>query len=196
VSFSWHDPGMGYPRRLLTADESVVLDLHPHWRRVALPVAAVPVLVGLGSFLVAAVPSGRYQLPERGAVAAVALALLLVGCLRPWLRWQCTHYVVTTRRVVIREGVLGRRGRDIPLTRISDVSFTHSLLERLFRAGTLVVDSAGEQGELTLRDVPRVEQVQRTVFDLADVLARDQGSGQVRGSTGDSGTGWGQTRIS
>jgi len=34
--------------------------------------------------------------------------------------------------------------------------------------GTLVIESAGERGQVVLRDVPRVEQVQRTVYDLVE----------------------------
>ena len=34
--------------------------------------------------------------------------------------------------------------------------------------GTLVVESAGERGQLVLRDVPHVEEVQRDVYRLAE----------------------------
>jgi uncharacterized membrane protein YdbT with pleckstrin-like domain len=185
---------MGFPRRLLTEGESVVLDLHPHWRRVALPVIGVPVIVGVASYLAALVGGGHYQLTERAAIGVVALIVLALACLRPWLRWQSTRFVVTDRRIVLRQGVLGRRGRDIPLSRISDVSVTRSVAERLFRTGTLVLESSGEQGRIAVPDVPRVQQVARTIFELAD--RGSPSSAQLRGATGDSDTGWGQTRIS
>jgi hypothetical protein len=57
----------------------------------------------------------------------------------------------------------------MPLSRINDVTFEHTnLLERLLGCGTLVVESAGERGQLVLRDVPRVEEVQRDVYRLAE----------------------------
>jgi uncharacterized membrane protein YdbT with pleckstrin-like domain len=72
--------------------------------------------------------------------------------------------VLTTRRVIIRRGVLSRSGRDIPLTRVNDVSFQHSVIERALRCGTLTIESAGEHGQVVLPDVPRVETVQREVY--------------------------------
>src|SRR3712207_8499637 len=45
----------------------------------------------------------------------------------PVLRWRTTHFVVTDRRVLVREGVLTRQGMDIPLRRISSVQIRQSL---------------------------------------------------------------------
>jgi uncharacterized membrane protein YdbT with pleckstrin-like domain len=96
--------------------------------------------------------------------------------LRPFLRWQATHYVITNRRIVLRSGILSRRGRDIPLNRVNDVSFEHGLIERLLRTGSLTVESAGERGQLVLTDVPRVERVQHTIYELVQQheLRRDR----------------------
>ena len=68
----------------------------------------------------------------------------------------------------VREGIISRRGRDIPLTRISDLSFTRSLLDRLVGAGRLVVESAGEHGQIVLTDIPQVERVQAILFELVE----------------------------
>ena len=43
----------------------------------------------------------------------------------------------------LRDGILTRNGRDIPLSRITDVSFRKGVLDRLLGSGTLVVESAG-----------------------------------------------------
>jgi uncharacterized membrane protein YdbT with pleckstrin-like domain len=98
----------------------------------------------------------------------VAAAILIFTFVRPWLRWINTNYVVTTHRVVLRDGVLSRSGRDIPLSRINDVTFEHTFVERLLRSGTLLVESAGERGQVTLADVPRVENVQHTIYRLVE----------------------------
>ena len=155
---------MAYPRKLLGEGEEVVLDLHQHWKVMVLPVLVLLATLGLTGFLVALVDDdlGRY------AVLAVAALLLVVFVLVPFLRWRTTLFVVTNERVVMRSGILSRQGRDVPLQRINDVSFQHSLLERVLGCGTLVVESAGERGQVTLTDVPHVERVQRTVYDLVD----------------------------
>jgi hypothetical protein len=56
----------------------------------------------------------------------------------------------------------------MPLSRLNDVKFSHNVVERVLGCGTLVVESAGEVGQLVLTDVPRVEQVQRTLYRLSD----------------------------
>ena len=159
---------MGYPRRLLTEDEDVVYDLRPHWKILVWPAILAPVIVFLAAFGIRKVPEGELQTPLRLTAAAVALAMLLLYCLAPLLRWLTTHFVVTTRRVIMRSGVLSRSGRDIPLFRINDVTFEHSFFERLLGAGTLVVESAGERGQVTLADIPRPEVVQRELYRLIE----------------------------
>lgn len=155
---------MAYPKKLLGEGEQIVLDLHQHWKVMVLPFLELLAVLGLSGFLLAVVDDdlGRY------AIIGVGLLLLLVFFVIPLLRWRTTLFVVTNERVVMRSGILSRQGRDVPLQRINDVSFQHSLLERMLGCGTLVVESAGERGQVTLTDVPRVERVQRTVYDLVD----------------------------
>ncbi len=158
---------MGYPRKLLSADEEVELDLHPHWKALVRPVVVLLVVVPVAAFAAARVPDGSAQTPLRLAVLALALGLLAWLALLPFLRWLTTHYVVTDRRLIVRRGIVARSGRDMPLARINDISFSHTLLERLLGCGTLVVESAGERGQLTLDDVPGVEHVQRRLYEVA-----------------------------
>ena len=73
----------------------------------------------------------------------------------PFIKWITTSYVVTDRRIITRVGVVARTGRDMPISRINDVTFQHSgILERMLGCGTLVVESAGERGQLVLRRRP------------------------------------------
>jgi uncharacterized membrane protein YdbT with pleckstrin-like domain len=75
---------------------------------------------------------------------------------------------MTTRRVIMRTGVVARNGRDVPLSRVNDVSFSHTMVERLFGSGTLVIESAGDRGQVVLGDVPHVESVQRELYGLVE----------------------------
>jgi uncharacterized membrane protein YdbT with pleckstrin-like domain len=155
---------MAFPERLLADDEEVVLHLHPHWRRLVVPVLLFALLAAVTGYGVAAVDNGALRL----VLAGIALVVICYTALRPLLRWATTHFVFTTHRVLLREGVLSRSGRDIALSRINDVSFEHTLFERLFGSGTLVVESAGERGQMVLRDVPRVERVQGALYQLIE----------------------------
>lgn len=159
----------GIPRRLLAEDENVVMALRPHWKELAGPALLLLVVSPLATYGVAALPEGAAQPWLRLAVVALAGLVVLRWSVWPFLRWVTTAYVVTDRRIITRVGVVSRSGRDMPLSRVNDVSFEHSgLLDRVLRCGTLVVESAGERGQLVMRDVPRVEEVQRDVYRLAE----------------------------
>lgn len=69
----------------------------------------------------------------------------------------CARYVVTSHRIVVRDGLLVRRGTDIPLSRITDVGFRQGPVERLLGTGTLIVESGGARGRLELPDVPEID---------------------------------------
>lgn len=152
--------------RQLQPDEELIYDLHPHWRRLVVPFLAVPVVAALATFAILAGPD---QPAYRYAVIAVAIVILLFVSGLPYLRWRTTRYLVTDRRVMARSGIITRIGRDVPLYRLNDVHFENTLADRLTRSGDLVLESAGEQGQLRFVDVPRVEQVQRTIYRLMEV---------------------------
>lgn len=159
---------MGYPKRLLNPDEDVVFDLHPHWKALVIPTLLAPLIVFVATFAAGKIPEGGNQGKLRlavGVLAAIAFVWLVVA---PYVKWYTTHFVVTTRRVLMREGLIARKGRDIPIFRINDVTFEHTVIERLLGAGTLVVESAGERGQVTLSDIPHVEDVQRQIYTLID----------------------------
>lgn len=152
---------MPFPTRLLLEDEQIALDLRPHWWFLVGPVAGgVPVL-GL-VVAVATQLDGDAQTAGWWLCAAVALAWAawLAGRL---MRWTTTHFVVTSDRLIHRRGVLARHGRDIPLERVNDIASTQSLLERIIGAGDLLIESAGEQGQQTFKDIPHPDKVQHEI---------------------------------
>src|SRR5690242_751005 len=159
--------GVGFPESVLTSDERVVLHLHPHWKALVRPilvvVVAVAAVIAAGIFFPAGWnPVGLY------VVGAIALVAIFTLAMWPWLVWRTTHYVFTNERVILREGVFSRDGRDIPMGRVNDVSFSHNLIERMLGCGTLTIESAGERGQVVLTDIPRVEKVQSVLYELVE----------------------------
>jgi uncharacterized membrane protein YdbT with pleckstrin-like domain len=159
---------MAFPDSILDEGEQVVRNLRPHWRRVVIPIALLPIVVGLASYGWFTLPSDSARRWLRYLILLVALLIVLRWTVRPLLFWLTTRYVVTDRRVLMRNGVVSRTGRDVPLTRVNDVSFSRSPVERLFGSGTLVIESAGDRGQVVLVDVPQVEAVQRDIYRLVE----------------------------
>ncbi|TQM35047.1 PH domain-containing protein [Pseudonocardia cypriaca] len=155
---------MAYPDDLLVEDEQVVVHRHPHWKMLVVPVVVLLLVVGVASFLAAVVSAQSWALWAWLGLAVAGLALVGRFTVFPVLRWRTTHFVVTDRRVLVREGVLTRQGMDIPLRRISSVQIRQSLLERLLGAGTLVVEADSDES-LEFDDVPGVRQVHAVLYN-------------------------------
>jgi membrane protein YdbS with pleckstrin-like domain len=150
----------------LADGERSVLTLHPHWKTLLWPALLLFMVIVAAVALLVVIPPGRLAAPGRIAVGVVALVLAVAVFAVPFLRWQTTTYRLTTRRLQLRSGILTRSGRDFPLIRISDVSFTQGPIDRLIGSGRLVVESAGEHGQLVLNEIPDVQEVQATLFQL------------------------------
>ena len=154
---------MAYPDELLVPGEEIIMHRHPHWKMMVVPVVVLLVVVGLGSYLAALIGAQSWGLWARVAVLVIALALVVRFTLVPLIRWRTTHFVITNRRVLVREGLVTRRGMDIPMRRITGVQFRQSLFERLFGVGTLVMESASDD-PLEFADVPGIEEVHGLLY--------------------------------
>jgi uncharacterized membrane protein YdbT with pleckstrin-like domain len=148
-------------------EHSVVI-LHPHWKTVLMPFLLLVLVVAVAAVLLAVIPHGRLQADGRIAVGVVAVLVAVIWTGVPFLRWRTTTYELTDRRLRLRRGILSRTGRDFPLIRISDVSFEQGVLDRLLGCGRLVVESAGEHGQLVLTEIPEVRRVQAMLFQLVE----------------------------
>jgi uncharacterized membrane protein YdbT with pleckstrin-like domain len=148
--------------KLLNEGERVVVSTRTHPKALLLPVLVMVVLLAVG-VMVQQVGSGT-----AGEILHIVVwVLVAVGILwftvRPALAWATTTYTFTNRRFMKRSGFIAKEGRTIPLNRISGVDFEIGIIDRLFGCGTLVVTDASEHGNVLLDDVPRVEEVQRTI---------------------------------
>jgi membrane protein YdbS with pleckstrin-like domain len=149
---------VSYPDDILVDGERVLTHERPHPKMLVLPAAVFLVTLGACSYLGALI--GPRPWGPSGQLVLLVLALVLIGwfCVAPLLRWRCTHFVVTDRRVLVREGVLTRTGFEIPMNRITGVQFRQGLIERMVGCGTLSVESASDE-PLDFEDIPRVQHV-------------------------------------
>jgi uncharacterized membrane protein YdbT with pleckstrin-like domain len=145
-----------FPRKFLNDGEDIVLDLHPHWWYFVKPTATlVLLLVGVGF---------AYNIDY---LPLVLLGLALINLL--WLGWRyltwvTNNFVLTTDRLIDRQGVLAKHVREIPLERINDLSINQSFFERIIGAGDVMVESAGERGQEPFADLPKPQSVQNAIY--------------------------------
>lgn len=165
---------MGYPEKLLADDEHIVRQGRPHWKALVSPVLVFLVTLGVGTYVLARIDGDSWLAPLRWLVGLVMLSALVWWVVRPVLYWWTTLYVLTDRRIIVRRGLVAKHGRDMPLARINDVSFTHSILDQMLNCGTIFIETAGERGQLVIRGIPDVELMQRDIYRLmeADEIRR------------------------
>ncbi len=152
---------MAISNKLLNEGESVVFSTRTHAKALLLPGVLLLVSLGLAAW-VSNLTDGVVVMGGWG----LGVLVILVFVVWPFLNWLASTYTVTTRRLITRHGVFTRTGHDIPLNRISDVSYERDLIDRLLGCGTLVISDASEVGRVELPDVPRVEQLQLKISDL------------------------------
>ena len=160
---------MGYPAKLLAQGESIQFEMRPHWRSMVLPSMVLLLTVGLAGFGLAKVPDGSTGTALTWVILGVALVVLVGWFVRPLLTWLTTQYVFTNRRIITRTGIIARSGKDMPLSKLNEVEFSYTIIERMLGCGTLTVSSASEDGALVISNIPRVEEIQREIYHLAEV---------------------------
>lgn len=171
---------MGIANRYLADDEELVHVTRQHWTTVIGEFMLLVVIAAVAVVLVWLLPpDDPWAQWARYVVIGIAVLAAIVFWLVPTLRWWTTVYVLTNRRLMFRHGVLAKHGRDIPLTRVNDVSFTISLWERMMRYGTLSVQSASEQEGMELTRVPRVEWLQSQIYRQVEEAHRSEGPGSA-----------------
>ncbi|MEV6771511.1 PH domain-containing protein [Nocardia sp. NPDC051030] len=178
---------MGYPDEALAPEERLLLHRHPHWKMLFWPAVTfilITALAGFGAGVAARNTEGTLGTALLLAILVVWLAIVLWRSIAPLLRWKSTHFIITDRRVLIRQGVLTHTGIDIPMNRISNVQFRHGLFDRMLGTGTLIVGSASED-PLEYDDIPQVQKVHALLYhQVFDVVQNNTNGGGYNGSPG------------
>jgi membrane protein YdbS with pleckstrin-like domain len=155
-----------YPERLLTDDEEILHAFRPHWRVLLAPLAWAMVLAAVAGAALAALES-----PLDLGVAAGATALWVLLSAASVVRWWFTTYLLTTERIIVRQGMIARSGTEIPLENIVNVLFSQTVLERMLGYGDLVIESAGSQGQSRLTDIPDPQGMQSEIYRARELRA-------------------------
>ncbi len=167
---------MGYPKKLLSADEVIVSEFRPHWSGVLSEVALVVLVIVL-----------IVLVQIQGWSVWISLGLFVAGIIiaaEGLIRWLTTWHVITNERVIYRAGLISKTGKEIPHEVINDVAFNQSVFERIFGAGDLLIESAGAQGQSRYSDIPNPEGVQSLIYAEREKRMTQQNIAGMGGTTG------------
>ncbi|MEE4022486.1 PH domain-containing protein [Gordonia sp. PKS22-38] len=174
---------MSYPRENLAPGEEVVLHRHPHWKCLIGPFLLFLVVTAAAGLLAGVITGAQIGSTTRLVlfiiVGVIWLAAFAWYFVRPLVSWASTHFVLTDRRVIFRNGIITRSGIDIPVRRINTVEFRHGPIDRLLRTGTLIIESASDE-PLAFDDIPQVERVHALLYhEVLDVADNEPVAGQA-----------------
>lgn len=159
------DAALGQPNAASMRPEVLVVRLRRHAR-----VLIVPALVLLGTAFAAGFFIGSFdELWQNLLAVAIAVILVIAAVLLPLTIWLGNTITITTRRVIVRRGVLTRTRSELALARIREMRSRASVLQRLFRSGTIQLLTDGDQ-QVELRDVPQASQLIDALHELLERL--------------------------
>lgn len=173
---------MAISQKLLNPGERLILSTRQHPKALFVPILALVVLLALAVFVQVKLDDSGFQRVLTWIVWAIAIVGILWLTVRPFFIWLTTVHAFTDRRLITRNGILTRRGHDIPLARVSDISIEINLIDRPFGCGSLLIADASTNGMVRLNDIPHVEAAQRQLNELLHQLhsgpptTRDEGA--------------------
>ncbi len=151
---------MALPRKFLNEDEELLAELRPHWIFLFGPLFSS---IGVWAALIVLVvlwhnPPGWTNYPI--IIIALIPGLWLLG---RYVRWRSYDVALTSTRILVRQGILGRDTVQLRLQRITEVNIRQALIERLLGTGSLIIDVQGEDDSMTLEYMRKPAIVQRVI---------------------------------
>jgi len=158
---------MGYVEKNLAPGETVRYRARYHWitYRGVLILLLFAALLGLSSLYAQKASPEEGALPR--AVAFLSLAFLffaLVAYVLRKVRASADEYVVTSRRVVRKYGLISHEVEQALLEKIQDITIRQGLMARLLGYGTVVVETASETGRIVFADIAGPESLRAALW--------------------------------
>lgn len=157
--------------------ERVIARLRRHGRALVWPTVALAAIAFLVAYFGGRLPEEWQNLALLIAAAVLAIALFVI----PLLRWLSLSYTITTRRLILRRGLLVRVRQELLHSRGYDLTVRKSALQSMFGSGDLLINT-GLEHPVVLEDVPKADLVQDALHDLMEsnmnpiAFRRQQGS--------------------
>lgn len=149
--------------QVATDAEHIVARLRPHGRVIFWPsIALIAIMFGVGYY------GGRFEqtwqnMAVLGAGAVLATLLWMI----PMMSWLAQRYIITTRRIVVRRGLIVRHRQEVLHSRGLDISVRQGAFQRMVGSGDVFLNT-GSDMPIRISDVPVANLVQSTLHDLAE----------------------------
>jgi uncharacterized membrane protein YdbT with pleckstrin-like domain len=110
----------------------------------------------------------------------LAFFMLLVSFVKH-IKRNSTTYTLTSEKLKIKTGILGKAENNVPLSKIQNVGSAYSLPQRILGIGNIVIESAGSKiGDIPLRDIEKPDEYVQKI--LTTVHEKESAVGQHHGN--------------
>lgn len=144
---------MGYIEANLLPGETVVQRARLHW--IVFLKALAVFVVGLGLL---------YFDPK--LIGAIVMAFGLLMALPPWIERVSSEFGVTSKRVIIKVGVIKRRTLELLIRQVEAISVDQSLTGRMLNYGTITLTGTGGVKE-TFHNISHPLEFRRSIQSLS-----------------------------
>ena len=143
---------MGYIEANLLPGETVVQRARLHW--IVFLKAIVVIVIGLGLLFLQPIVGG--------VVAAIGLMMTVP----PFLARVTSEFGVTSKRVIIKVGLIQRRTLELLIRQVEAISVDQSLTGRIFNFGTITLSGTGGVRE-TFHNISNPLEFRRSIQSLS-----------------------------
>ncbi len=160
---------MSYAEKNLAPGETIVHRARYHWiyYRTTLALLLVAAVSGLWWWIAGRRLDSQPSARVFGIAALVFLAAAGLHFLVRRIRASADEYVVTTRRVIRKYGLVAREAEHAPLEKIQDVTIRQGIVARVFGYGTVVLETASETGRIVVPDIEEPERFRSAIWGQA-----------------------------
>ena len=130
---------MSYVESTLVPGERILYRGHLHWITFSGSAVVFLLFTGWATFVAA-----------RDNNPGVAFVIFLIGTLPlawSYLRYRCSEFAVTDKRVLVKTGMIRRHTLETLLNKVENISVEQSLLGRVLNYGTIQVTGTGSTKE-------------------------------------------------
>ena len=137
---------MGYIEKHLISGETVLYQTRLHSIAVLGPLLLALLLAATGGFCFYESMADKQSTADPKVFSVAGLVLLILAVLlgaAAIMKRNATEMVVTSRRVLIKTGILSRRTVEMLLTRVESIVINEPFLGRMLGYGTIVIRGTG-----------------------------------------------------
>jgi membrane protein YdbS with pleckstrin-like domain len=110
----------------------------------------------------------------------LSLVVLVPLYMSSFLHWWYRVYVVTERRVMLREGLLSINSKNLPLDQVNSVMVITVGVAQYIGVGDVHVSTASVTGDIRMRNIAGAEHVCRRIMEAKELLRRQTQQLEIR----------------